>query len=80
MRMTVRLFLTSVTVLPGSPEPDDIPVERLFINASGLSEIWVDTESARTPERGKSAVFALARDMRLGFVRLSGTVERKVQR
>lgn len=78
--MTVRLYLTSVTILPGPPQPDDIPVERLFINASDLPEIWVDTESARTPERGKSAAFALARDMRLGFVRLSATIERKVQR
>lgn len=78
--MTVRLFLTSAKILAGPPKPGDIPVERLFINASGLAEIWVDTESARTPEPGKSAEFALARDMRLGFVRLSGTIERKVQR
>jgi len=78
--MTVRLFLTSVKILEGTPETGDVLVERLFINASELSEVWVDTESARTPDRGKSAVFALARDMRLGFVRISGTVERKVQR
>lgn len=78
--MTVRLFLTSVRIHEGAPENGDIPVERFFINASELPEVWVDTESTRAPDRGKSATFALARDMHLGFVRISGTVERKVQR
>lgn len=78
--MTVRLFLTSARILQGAPQEADIPVERLFINASELTEVWVDTESARLPAPGKSATFALSRDLRLGFVRLSGTVERKVQR
>lgn len=78
--MPVRLFLTSAKILDGEPEADDIPVERFFINASDVPEVWVDTESMRIPERGKSATFSLARDMRLGFTRISGTIERQVQK
>lgn len=78
--MPIRLFLTSARILEGPPGKDDIPVERFFVNASEVSEVWVDTEAATTPDPGKAATFVLARSLNIGFTRITGTVERKVQK
>ena len=78
--MPIRLFLRSVKVMEGPVTRGDIPVERFFVNAAEVSEIWVDTNAATTPETGKAATFVLARNLDIGFLRISGTVERKVQK
>jgi hypothetical protein len=78
--MTVRVYLGAAHLLPGPPQPSDLPAERLFIHASDLPEVWVETESKGVPDRGKSVTFALARPMSLGIDRISGTIERKVQK
>ena len=80
--MTYRIYLASATTVVNdqSPLPSDIPVERLFVNASDVAEIWVETESQAAPEPGKAACFSLARPLSIGFQRISGTVERKVRK
>ncbi len=78
--MPIRLFLTSARVHDGPAGEGDIPVDRFFVNASEVPEVWVDTESSITPERGKSATFLLIRNLDLGFTRITGTIERKVQK
>ncbi len=74
--MTVRVYLGSARVTAEPPQPGDIPAERLFVHASDLPEVWLETESHSVPEPGRTVSFALARPMSLGFERLSGTVER----
>lgn len=76
--MTVRVFLRAVTFDAALPEPNDLPAERVFVHASEVPEVWVETESPKPPERGKAVAFALARPMNLGFNRILGTVERVV--
>ena len=78
--MTVRVYLAAARLLPGPPQPSDLPAERLFIHASDLPEIWVETESGGVPERGRSVSFALARPMAMGFERIAGTVERIIDK
>jgi hypothetical protein len=80
--MTIRIYLAAATATfsDGSPETSDIPVERVFINASDVAEVWVETESRAAPDPGKSASFCLVRPLSLGFQRVSGTVERKVRK
>lgn len=78
--MPIRLFLTSAKVVDGPAAPGDIPVERFFVNASEVPEVWVDTEATNIPPTGKAASFVLARQLDLGFVRITGTIERKVQK
>jgi hypothetical protein len=80
--MTYRIYLAAATTSfsDDSPTPSDIPVERVFVNASDVAEIWVETESQAAPEPGKAATFSLARPLSLGFQRVSGTVERKVRK
>lgn len=78
--MPIRLFLTSVKFLDGPAQGADITFERLFINASEVPEFWVDTDAASTPENGKAATFVLVRNLDIGFRRISGTIERKVQK
>jgi hypothetical protein len=77
--MTIRVYLAPATVRfdDGTPGPSDLPVERLFINASEVPEIWVETESAGAPDPGRSGTFCLARSLTIGITRVSGTVERK---
>jgi hypothetical protein len=75
--MTTRVYLAAAQFLDESPRPTDIPVERVFVNASEVSEVWVETESPNVPEIGRLAAFVLARPLDLGFVRVTGTVERK---
>lgn len=78
--MTVRIYLGAVSVLDGPPQPGDIPAERLFIDASELGEIWVDTEHSAVPEVGRSITFSFPRPLGIGFERVSGTVERAIDR
>lgn len=78
--MTVRVYLAAAAVAPGPPAPGDLPAERVFVHASDVPEVWVETESAAVPERGRAVAFALARPMDLGFERVTGTVERKVSK
>jgi hypothetical protein len=74
--MTVRVYLAAAQLLPGPALPGDLPAERLFVHATDLPEVWVETESQNVPARGKSVSFALARPMGLGIERITGTVER----
>lgn len=76
--MTVRVYLGSARLAAGPPEPGDFPAERVFVHASEVPEVWVETESRVVPERGRAVSFALARSMDLGFERVTGTIERKV--
>lgn len=76
--MTVRVYLAAVQVLNEPPQPGDLAAERVFVNASELREVWVETEHQSVPEVGKAVTFALARPMGIGFERIAGTVVRKV--
>ena len=76
--MTTRVYLRAARFETGPPEPNDLPVERVFIHASEVPEVWVETESKAVPDRGRAAAFALSRPMDLGFERVTGTIERKV--
>ena len=76
--MTVRVYLAAVKLAAGPPALGDLPAERLFVHASEVPEVWVETESTAVPERGRVVAFALARPMNIGVERITGTVERKV--
>jgi hypothetical protein len=76
--MTIRVYLASAQVLNEPPQPGDLAAERVFVHASDLPEVWVETEHQTVPDRGKVVAFALARPMGIGFERIVGTVERKV--
>lgn len=78
--MTTRLYLAAVRFLDGPTQQDDILIERVFVNASDVPEIWVETENTTVPDRGKAATFALGRPMGLGFTRVCGTVERTLNK
>lgn len=78
--MTVRVYLQAARMAPGPPAAGDLPAERVFIHASDVPEVWVETESSSVPERGRTVSFALARTMGIGFERISGTVERTLQK
>ena len=76
--MTVRVYLRAVRFDPAPPEPTDLPAERVFVHASEVPEVWVETETTTLPERGKAIAFTLIRPMDLGFNRVLGTVERAI--
>jgi hypothetical protein len=78
--MTTRVYLALAQFLDQPPEPGDLPVERVFVNASEVSEVWVETESPSVPNVGRVASFALARPLEIGFCRVIGTVERRIQK
>jgi hypothetical protein len=78
--MTVRVYLAAGKLLPGPPQAGDLPAERVFIHASDLPELWVETESGSVPEVGKAVAFALSRSLNLGFERVTGSIERKVSK
>ncbi len=78
--MTVRVFLQSGRLLPGPPQSGDLPAERVFIHASDVPEFWVETESASVPTVGRVVSFALSRPLDVGFERIVGTVERKLNK
>ena len=78
--MTQRIYLAAASFVAGPPRENDLPAERVFVNAAGVSEVWVETESRSAPDVGKAVSFALARPMELGFERITGTVERKIRK
>ncbi len=75
--MTLRVYLTAARLAAGPPEPSDLPAERLFVHASEVPEVWVETESRAVPPRGRAVAFALARPMALGVERITGTGGRR---
>lgn len=75
--MTTRVYLASATVRDEAMQPRDLPAERFFVNATGVREVWVETESDKVPDVGRAASFALVNVEDIGFRRIVGTVERK---
>jgi hypothetical protein len=78
--VTVRVYLQSAQLLRGEPLDSDLPAERVFIHASEVPELWVETESTAVPAAGRAVSFALARHLDVGFERIAGTVERAVSK
>lgn len=78
--MTTRVYLASARLIDEQPLPTDLPVERVFVNAADVAEVWVETESPSVPDIGRAAGFALRRSLDLGFVRITGTIERRVRK
>lgn len=78
--MTARVYLASATFRDGPMEPRDLPAERVFVNASGVEEVWVETESDAVPDVGRAVAFSLLVPMNIGFRRITGTVERKLDK
>ena len=78
--MTYRIYLASARFADGVPQPSDLLVERVFVNATDVPEIWVETESRALPDVGRAASFALRRSLDVGFMRVTGTVVRTVQK
>ena len=78
--MTTRVYLQAAHLAPGPPAEGDLPAERVFIHASEPVEVWVETESAAIPPRGRTVSFALARSIGVGFERIAGTVERTIDK
>lgn len=78
--MTVRVYLQAARLLQGEPLASDLPAERIFIHASEVPELWVETESTAVPPAGRAVSFALARHLDVGFERITGTVERAVSK
>lgn len=76
--MTYRIYLQAVKVHPGPAQAGDFQAERVFIHASSVPEIWVETEITDAVPAGKAVSFVLARPMQLGFERITGTVERSI--
>ncbi len=78
--MTVRVYLQAARLLHESPQASDLPAERVFIHASEVPELWVETESKAVPGPGRVVTFALANHLDIGFERVVGTVERSVSK
>ena len=78
--MTTRIYLAAARFENGEAQETDILVERVFVNASDVPEVWVETEAVTPPAPGRAASFALRRDLALGFMRILGTVERRVSK
>ncbi len=78
--MTTRVYLASATFREGPSEPRDLPAERVFVNAAGVEEVWIETESDAVPDVGRAVAFSLIVPMDLGFRRTTGTVERKLDK
>jgi hypothetical protein len=78
--MTIRLYLAAAQLLSGPPEAGDLPIVRLFIDATDVHEFWIETEHRDVPEVGKSVSFSLPRPLDLGFERVTGTIERRINK
>lgn len=78
--MTTRVYLASAMVREEPMEARDLPAERFFVNASDVKEVWVETESDKVPDIGRVATFALVSPIGIGFRRITGTVERKIDK
>jgi hypothetical protein len=79
-RVTVRVYLQAARLLRGEPLASDLPAERIFIHATEVPELWVETESTAVPAAGRAVTFALSRHLDIGFERITGTVERAVSK
>ena len=78
--MTTRVYLVSAMFRDEPMQPRDLPAERVFVNAADVQEVWVETESDKVPEMGRAVAFALVNPLEIGFVRITGTVERKLDK
>jgi hypothetical protein len=78
--MTVRVYLAAARLVEGPPQAGDHPAERLFVHASDVPELWVETESSTVPGPGRRVSFSLARPLDIGVGRIVGTVERVVSK
>ena len=78
--MTTRVYLASVTFRDDALEPRDLPAERVFVNGTGVEEVWVETESDAVPDVGRAVAFSMLISMNIGFRRVTGTVERKLDK
>ena len=78
--MTTRVYLTSASVRDEPMDPRDLPAERFFVNATEIHEVWVETESDKVPAVGRVATFALVHASDIGFRRIVGTVERRLDK
>ena len=78
--MTSRVYLASARLIDEDPLPTDLPAERVFVNASDVPEVWVESESPSVPEVGRAVAFALRRSLDIGFTRITGTIERRVHK
>lgn len=78
--MTTRVYLTSATVRDEPMQAKDLPAERFFVNASDVKEVWVETESDKVPEIGRAVSFSMVSPVDIGFRRITGTVERKLDK
>lgn len=79
--MTTRVYLAAASFRDEPVQPRDLPAERVFVNASEVREVWVETENDdQVPAVGRAATFGLINDLDLGFRRVTGTVERKLDK
>jgi hypothetical protein len=79
--VTTRVYLAAATLRDEPMQPRDLPAERVFVNASDVSEVWVETESDdQVPDIGRVATFALVNPLDIGFRRITGTVERRIDK
>lgn len=78
--MTTRVYLVSAMFRDEPMQPKDLPAERVFVNAADVHEVWVETESDKVPEIGRAVAFALVNHLDIGFIRITGTVERKLDK
>lgn len=78
--MTTRVYLAAAMFREEPMQPKDLPAERVFVNASEVKEVWVETESDKVPEIGRAVAFSLVNPIEVGFRRITGTVERKLDK
>jgi hypothetical protein len=78
--MTKRVYLGAARFNDDPPQAGDLPAERIFIHASEVPELWVETEAASVPAAGKSVSFALTHHLDIGICRVTGTIERVVDK
>ncbi len=79
--MTIRVYLAAAMFREEPMQPRDLPAERVFVNASDVKEVWVETENDdQVPDIGRAVAFALVNPIEIGFRRITGTVERKIDK
>ncbi len=78
--MTVRVYLQAMRFVEGPAQLGDLPAERVFLDVASVPECWVETEQDNVPSAGRVATFFVAAPTGLGFSRITGTVERRVNK
>jgi hypothetical protein len=78
--MTVRVYLQAGRFYDEAPQPGDLLAERLFVQAGEFTETWVETEMTNVPPVGKSVAFSIPLVSGSGLQRVTGTVERRVNK